>query len=397
MADPTDADSGADASSTRRDRRVWRRQDRRRRIVTVAAALVIAAGFALFATETVRFGGGDKPTLAGAVRAEPSGTSSTTTTTPTRNCRTPLTDADPLRLWIGGDSLAGSLGPALGKMAGDTGVVQPYFDSRVSSGLTNPTFFDWPAHAEKEMERLNPEVAVFIIGANDYLAPRNRASSGTSNAPAAPTTVAPDEPWRVDYEARVEGMLKMLEAPGRTVIWVGPPPFENERDNDGVAQINEVDKAVVARHRDVVYVDDYALFLGTDGKYADKLPDETGNLVLVRSGDGVHLTEDGARRLARAVYALVDGQCKTEMQKKVGVTKVAIQTPGSTQVAPGSTSRSGGSVSTLPPATAPPTTVAPATTAPPATAPPTTAPPATTTTAPSSTTTLAPSQQPSTR
>ena len=53
-------------------------------------------------------------------------------------------DAEPLKLWVGGDSLAGSLGPALGTLAGATGVVQPYFHSRVSSGLSNPSFVDWP-------------------------------------------------------------------------------------------------------------------------------------------------------------------------------------------------------------------------------------------------------------
>ena len=88
-------------------------------------------------------------------------------------------------MWVGGDSLAGSLGPSLGTIAGATGVVQPYFDSRVSSGLTNPTFFDWPSHAEKEMARLNPEIAVFIIGANDYLAPNTVTTTTTTTAPRA--------------------------------------------------------------------------------------------------------------------------------------------------------------------------------------------------------------------
>ncbi|HEY7106435.1 MAG TPA: DUF459 domain-containing protein [Acidimicrobiia bacterium] len=400
MADSRDADSGADARSTRRDRRVVRRQDHRRRVVTLAAAIVIAIGFGLLATETVRFGGDDRPTLAGAVRAEPDATSSTTTTLPGRACRADLTVDDPLRLWVGGDSLAGSLGPALGTIAGATGVVQPYFDSRVSSGLTNPGFFDWPEHAQEEMQRLNPEIAVFIIGANDYLAPRNGAPAGVSGSTTSTvaiagedpdaTTAVPDEPWRTDYENRVEAMLRMLEAPGRTVIWVGPPPFKNERDDEDVKQISEASKEVVARHKDAVFVDDYALFLDQDGKYADKLPDENGNLTLVRSGDGIHLTLDGGNRLARAVYALVDAQCKTSSKAVPGVVKATIQSPGSTQVAPGSTNRSGATVSTLPPATAqpattqPPATTAPATTAPPATSEPpsttatTSAPPSTT-------------------
>ena len=92
---------------------------------------------------------------------------STSTTVAARHCRA-LSSDDPLRLWVGGDSLAGSLGPALGELTGSTGVVQPYFDSRVSSGLANPGFFDWPDHATTEMTRLDPDVVVFIIGTNDY-------------------------------------------------------------------------------------------------------------------------------------------------------------------------------------------------------------------------------------
>ena len=71
-------------------------------------------------------------------------------------------------VWVGGDSLAGSLGPSFGTIAGATGVVQPYFHSRVSSGLANPAFFNWPTLANKEMARLNPEIVVFIISTNDY-------------------------------------------------------------------------------------------------------------------------------------------------------------------------------------------------------------------------------------
>ena len=44
------------------------------------------------------------------------------------------TAAQPLRLWIGGDSLAGALGPSLGEMTAATGVVQPQYDSRSAAG-----------------------------------------------------------------------------------------------------------------------------------------------------------------------------------------------------------------------------------------------------------------------
>ena len=390
----TDSPLGDDATASRRDRRESKKQLRSRRVVTIAAVVVVFAVFGLFATETIRFGGGDRPTLAGAARAETvtTITEATTTTVAPRPCRAPLNDSDPLRVWVGGDSLAGSLGPSLGTIAGATGVAQPYFDSRVSSGLTNPSFFDWPSQATKEMARLNPEIVVFIIGANDFFAPTMLGGGATTTSttvdpavdPAAATTSATtpaDEPWKVDYADRVEAMLATLSAPGRTVMWVGPPPFKDEKENAGVQAVNEVSKAVIARHPDAVFVDDYSMFLDANGKYTDRLPDANGNLITLRSGDGVHFTTEGGNVLARAVFNVIDAQCHVTAQAVPGVVKPTIQTEGSTLVAPGSNNRQGGTVSTTPPATSPPTQ---ATTAP---APTTTAPAASSTTLPTESTT----------
>jgi hypothetical protein len=396
----THPDLGDEAPTSRRARRNSKKQERVRRVSSIAAIVVLAVGFGLFATETVRIGGGAGPTFAGAgaVRAQASTTLlPTTTTQPARKCRSPLTDPDPLRLWVGGDSLAGSLGPSLGTIAGATGVVQPYFDSRVSSGLTNPTFFDWPSQAEKEMARLNPEVVVFIIGANDYLAPSTTTSTTTSTTvdPSVPTSVnttvpAAAEPWKVDYAQRVDAMLTSLSAPDRTVIWVGPPPFKNEQNNAAIQQISEVSKAVIAMHPNAVFVDDYAMFLDANGKYTDRLPDANGNLILMRSGDGVHFTTEGGNQLARAVFSVIDTQCQVTAQAVAGVTKPTIQTEGSTLVAPGSNNRPG-TVATTPPATSPQNTTPAATSPPETSAPATTAVPTTQVTEPAPSTGSTPS------
>jgi hypothetical protein len=370
MADPSDA---ADAHASRRERRSHRSRRRWRHVATAIACVAILVGFGLVITETVRLGGSDRPSLARVVDAAPSATSARTSTTsptiPGRPCRAPLDDADPLRLWIGGDSLAGSLGPALGTIAGATGVVQPQFDSRVSSGLTNPTFFDWPEHAAQEMQRLDPEIAVFIVGANDFNAPSNGAKSSDDEEPA----------WRVEYAALIEQMLSALDTGARTVVWIGSPAFKDEERDDAIRAIDDLAKEVLANHPQAAYVDAYSLFTDADGQYAAALPPldaPDADPVPVRAGDGVHFTSQGADRLAQAVFALVDAQCRVTAQAIPGVVKGTIQTEGSTLVV-GGTAR-GGTVQTSPPATSPPAT-SPPTTAPPATSPPTTtAPPATT-------------------
>jgi hypothetical protein len=342
MADPA---TSADAPSGRRRRRE-RRQRRQRRIAAVIAAVALLAGFVLLATDVVRFGGNETPLVAGTVHSSglhDATTTSTATAVTKRPCR-PLSTTDPLRLWVGGDSLAGSLGPSLGAIAGATGVVQPYFDSRVSSGLSDPGFFDWPEQAADEMTKLSPEIVVFIIGANDW-------------------TAVTGDAWKADYTQRVDAMMQTLIGTGRTVYWIGSPTLKDEKMDAAVVEVNAIAQEVAKRHSEVQYVDAYKLFSGTDGKFAADLPDGSGNVVTMRAGDGVHLTMDGADYLARAVYKLVDAQCAVTAQKVPGVTKATIESEGSTQVAPSASSgSSGGAVSTTPPATAPPTTTSPPTT-----------------------------------
>lgn len=322
-----------------------------RRGVTVLVAvvgLVVAGAGAVWATRSWPLDGSDAPALTS--RRIP--TTHPTVPPPTSTCRSPLTSDAPLRLWIGGDSLAGSLGPALGTMAGNAGVVQPVFDSRVSSGLTTPGFFDWPAHATQEMARLDPEVVVFIIDTNDS----ELVQSG------ATTNGVPD--WKPRFEQLVTQMLDILGGPDahRYVYWVGGPTIRDATIDAGVRQLNDVARSVVQRHGHATYVDDYRLFSDSQGHFSFSLPDQTGKTVLMRADDGVHFTPAGANLLAQAIFGALDTQCHLTRQAVPGSPKSVIETPGSTQVGPNTrtptTSRSAPPVTSPPPPppTSPPTT-----------------------------------------
>ena len=321
--------------------------------VAVVTVVAFTAG-ALWATGTWNPGGSG--TRAVAARRTP--TTRPLVPAPASTCRSPLTSDAPLRLWIGGDSLAGSLGPALGTMAGNTGVVQPVFDSRVSSGLTTPGFFDWPAHATQEMARLDPEVVVFIIDTNDSEIVSSAA--GTSSA----------SDGQVRYEELVTQMLDILSGPDshRYVYWVGGPTIRDTTIDSGVRQLNDVARTVVQHHPHATYVDDYRLFGDSQGRFSFTLPDPSGKPVLVRSDDGIHFTPAGANRLAQPIFQSLDKQCHLQSQAVPGSPKLVIETPGSTQVGSGRgsppTTRT-----TAPPVTAPVTSPPPPSTAPPTTPP----------------------------
>lgn len=376
---------------TRHAQRMAHRR-RVRRIAVAIAVAVVVAGVALVATDTLMPGhasGGPRLLHTGdaATGAQDAGSDAGV---PTR----PLTPDQPLRLWIAGDSLAGSLGPSLGEMTAATGVVQPVFDSRVSSGLTTPSFFDWPRHAQQEVARLDPEAIVFIIGAND-----------ARIAPDGSDGQALDAAWKAQYQTLVEQMLSTFASgtTPRTIYWVGAPTMRDSAFSKRVKELDDAVRDVVARHPGVVYVDSYSLFAGPDGKYASKLPDANGTTVQMRAGDGIHFTPDGGDRLAGAVFKLLDAKWRITAQAVPSQAKTVIQTKGSTQV-PGTSRKlrsrttntttarrsgtgSGGSGTTSTTSAAPSTTQAPAATTPTVSEPPpsVSTPPSSSTTATSTT------------
>ena len=311
-------------SLSRAERRSKSRKKNQRKIIFVTTGfLVVGLGIitaGLLSTEN----------SSSSEKAKPS--RRTTTTTSSSNeiigtqCRQPLTPTSPLRLWVGGDSLAGSLGPALGQQTANTGIVQPTYDSRISSGLGNPEFFNWPKQAAEEIARVNPEVVVFIIGTNDYSLVR-----------ATPTDASGSPAWKVQYVEKVEELIKIFETAGRPtkprkIYWVGGPTIKEKRINTRVVEVNAVAKEVVAKHPDVTFIDTYTLFSSSTGGYVDTVNIENGKSTRVRTGDGVHFTPNGGDFLGRAVYSEIDRLCRINAQAVAGQPKTVLRTPGSTQI-----------------------------------------------------------------
>ncbi|HEV3135295.1 MAG TPA: DUF459 domain-containing protein [Acidimicrobiia bacterium] len=304
-------------NASRREQRSRRRRIWRRSLIVGVAVVVLAAGTAYAVTGPLQHDdrGGHRVSRSVPTTAPVAGTAAAQT------CRAPLNPDDPLRLWIGGDSLAGSLGPSLGRRAGSTGVVQPVFDSRVSSGLLSPDFVNWPQHGADDMSLYNPEVTVFIVGAND-----------AQNLPEGATR---DPGWRAQYSALVEEMLTVIGGNGRAVYWVGAPVMADATYSERVQGVNDVFREVAAKHPDVTYVDAYTLFSAPDGTYASMLPVPGGKVARVRGADGIHLTPEGGDLLAETVFERLDATCRITQQAVPGAVKATIEAPGSSSV-PGS-------------------------------------------------------------
>ena len=360
-------------ATDRRSREHARRTARQKRMNIVGSVLIVGvvALVALVATDTLRVSGSG-PTLA-------SGKSTPTSTTVAENSKSQvnqlkqaappraLSNAAPLRLWIGGDSLSGELGIQLGQMVEDLGIVKAHVDYKVSSGLASNGVRNWPERFAQEQVQYEPEAIVFMVGAND--APIVGSAVNEAGVPA----------WEPEYRAKVGAMMDLLVGGDlkRTVFWVGSPTL-GTRYNHGAGELDRVMREEAAKRPTIVYVDAFTLF-SSNGEYSVFLTDAEGDRVQMRIGDGVHFTTAGAKFLAQHVYKLLDSRWNLERQavpdSPIDYTlEDAGGTVGGTNLGGGSSNNNGGGSAT----TTSPTTAAPVTTAPTTAAPTTTRPPNTT-------------------
>lgn len=224
--------------------------------------------------------------------------SSSTTTVTTTSTLPPgrvVSDADPLRVYVTGDSQATYLGQAITTERGDRSL-EVAVDDRISTSLARPDYFDWPAQWATVMAADDPEVVVVFIGANDH----------QDMADAAGERLVEGSPaWRQEWQARLRVALDVLGSDDRTVLWVTQPPMRDAELDRGVALINELASAVIADRRSVESIDIGALFGGTGG-YAQRLAGPDGQTITARASDGVHVSRPGASWIADLVFAQLD-------------------------------------------------------------------------------------------
>ncbi|MGH9113163.1 MAG: DUF459 domain-containing protein, partial [Acidimicrobiales bacterium] len=209
--------------------------------------------------------------------------------------RTP-TPEEPLRLWVGGDSMAQTFGESLVRLAGETGVVDPRLHYEISSGLTRHDYYDWPRALAGDVVDQRSEVVVAVFGSND--------AQGIVLPDGTPIQQMSDLRWAAEYRRRVAAVMDQLRADDRLVVWVTLPPMRDPDFDGRIDLINRIYQDEAAA-RPWVTVVEAADVLGDEGEFADLLPDGSGGLEDVRLADGVHLTRDGGDRLAVEVLDVV--------------------------------------------------------------------------------------------
>jgi hypothetical protein len=197
--------------------------------------------------------------------------------------------ARPLRIYVGGDSIAG--GPALGfrELAKTNKNILYFEDVRKSTGVVNSWFFDWETYLQNEISDRPYDVIILSMGGNDW-----------QPFYKGPSTIAGSE-WMAEYKRRVEAILASVSRPGRLVIWVGLPAFLPASLRKLPAVVNAITKDIFASRPRSRWVDASEI-VSPSGVWVKYLTDSNGLEREVRVSDGVHYQWYGAELVTAAVW-----------------------------------------------------------------------------------------------
>lgn len=163
-----------------------------------------------------------------------------------------------------------------------------------SSGLGRPRLYNWTNAAAKLLDARQFDIAAIMLGAND-------ARDITTEA--GKLDFGSDE-WRKVYAERMKELIKVLRDGKVAVYWFGVPPMASEAYDKSMQVVAAVERQVMAEEG-VRYIDLQLLLRGSDGAYTDSGDDGTGEVVRLRSRDGVKFITRGNDRLASELMKLV--------------------------------------------------------------------------------------------
>jgi uncharacterized protein len=208
----------------------------------------------------------------------------------------PQKDAAAFRVIVLGDAFSQLLAAGLDQSFASDPKIAVLRRGNDNSGLVRSDYYDWmKAAREIADDPKKPDMAVIMIGGNDRQA--LNADTGAQE-PLSPR-------WRELYGGRVEGLIQIFKDKNVPVVWVGLPVMQPAAYSAVIAQINEIFRSSAAK-AGVPFIDLWDKFTDEHGQYSAFGPDENGQIVKLRSADGIHFTDAGARKLA----LFVEGEIK---------------------------------------------------------------------------------------
>jgi hypothetical protein len=250
-----------------------------------------------------------------------------------------------LSVMVMGDSMADWLGYGLEEAFADSPEIGIVRKSKAHSGLIryeSRSDLDWWHVARDLLAKEKIDYVVMMLGIDDRVSIResqveqkkaqeakeakdaakddkdkkaepDAKQTAKTDDDEAPSIAAPEpkrgasgviefrtERWEQIYTKRIDDTIAALKSKGVPVLWVGLPSIRGTRSTADAVYLNDLYRAR-SEKAGIVYVDVWDGFVDEGGKFTYMGPDFEGQNRRLRSGDGVHFTKSGARKLAHYV------------------------------------------------------------------------------------------------
>ncbi len=196
-----------------------------------------------------------------------------------------------------GDSMMRLLGHEMEKAFKKADIQPAVSFSSLGSGLVRPSAFDWTAKITELLAENQPRTVFVCLGANDRQ-PIEIAGGGIVRYEDAAE-------WRATYSKIIGGVMDQLVEGGVTrVFWMLLPDMKDSVNQEHAKLVNEIvtEQAADEKRKDIVKLYDLASALSRrPGKYSQYMMSPEGQSLTVRDPDGVHLSVDGSKLVAKKV------------------------------------------------------------------------------------------------
>ncbi|MXV35139.1 MULTISPECIES: SGNH family hydrolase [unclassified Saccharibacter] len=171
--------------------------------------------------------------------------------------------------------------------------IQSYDLSLQSTGLSYPSFFNWPETLRKTLtDKPGITTVVVFLGPNDPWDMPSTARHGHYLKFRSPV-------WEEDYRGRIRSILDAAKAHDVRVIWIGPPATKRERLSSGILYLDQLFQSEVEQAGQT-YISVDKLFHYHNHTYSETM-ERNGREIRLRSADGTHFTPTGQKVIAEAV------------------------------------------------------------------------------------------------
>jgi uncharacterized protein len=211
----------------------------------------------------------------------------------------PLPQRRRVRVAVIGDSVAEDLWFGLSEVRPKSAHYIFVQHGKASTGLTQPSLFDWPAKA-RELAQESWGAALILLGLNDNLPIKVEKKWMEAGTPA----------WRKVYGERAVDLMRSFTSNNIPLVWIGPPCVRAKGMDRGMLAIHDV-LAERVPAAGGIFISSRDFTVGPDREYASSLEGGNGKSILLRHSDGVHFTSAGNRYLAENVLKALRADPKT--------------------------------------------------------------------------------------